>query len=150
MTVCIVTNFFSIEPTRRTNFTNSKKKNYMFWAFPLPIIRSYLLYIRQWYISCRYDDSFPAGSGWKSSSILTLLGSCHQTCKKYTIAECTVYNSWWRLRWSSGYHAGFWHQSLRVQTRPKPLDFYGRKNPQHAFLRRGSNRICPMSQLCGM
>ena len=33
---------------------------------------------------------------------------------------------------------------------PKPLDFYGRKNPQHAFLRRGSKRICPMSQLCGM
>ena len=28
--------------------------------------------------------------------------------------------------------------------------FYGRKNPQHAFLRRGSKRICPMSQLCGM
>jgi hypothetical protein len=25
----------------------------------------------------------------------------------------------------------------RVQTRPKPLDFYGRKNLQHAFLRRG-------------
>jgi hypothetical protein len=24
------------------------------------------------------------------------------------------------------------------------------KNPQHAFLRRGSERICPMSQLCGM
>ena len=22
-----------------------------------------------------------------------------------------------------------WHPSLRVQTRPKPLDFYGRKNP---------------------
>ena len=40
--------------------------------------------------------------------------------------------------------------SMRVQTRPKPLDFYCRKNPQHAFLRRGSKRICPMSQLCGM
>ena len=26
----------------------------------------------------------------------------------------------------------------------------GRKNPQHTFLRRGSKRICPMSQLCGM
>ena len=26
----------------------------------------------------------------------------------------------------------------------------GRKNPQDAFLRRGSKRICPMSQLCGM
>jgi hypothetical protein len=24
------------------------------------------------------------------------------------------------------------------------------KNPQHAFLRRGSKRICPMSQICGM
>jgi hypothetical protein len=24
------------------------------------------------------------------------------------------------------------------------------KNPQHAFLRRGSKRICPMSQLWGM
>ena len=42
------------------------------------------------------------------------------------------------------------HLVLRVQTRPKPLDFYGRKIPQHAFLRRGSKRICPMSQLCGM
>jgi hypothetical protein len=27
---------------------------------------------------------------------------------------------------------------------------YGRKNPQHAFLRRGSKRTCPMSQFCGM
>jgi len=39
------------------------KKLYMFWAFPLPIIRSYLLNIRQWYIPCRFDESFPAGSG---------------------------------------------------------------------------------------
>ena len=29
--------------------------------------------------------------------------------------------------------------------------FFGRpENPQYAFLRRGSKRICPMSQLCGM
>jgi hypothetical protein len=28
--------------------------------------------------------------------------------------------------------------------------FLGRKNPQHAFLRRGSNAVCPMSQLCSM
>ena len=28
--------------------------------------------------------------------------------------------------------------------------FFGRKNPQHTFHRRGSKRICPMSQLCGM
>ena len=28
--------------------------------------------------------------------------------------------------------------------------FFGCKNPQHAFHRRGSKRICPMSQLCRM
>jgi hypothetical protein len=28
--------------------------------------------------------------------------------------------------------------------------FFGRKNPQHAFLRKGSKAICPMSQICGM
>ena len=32
----------------------------------------------------------------------------------------------------------------------KAVEFFGRKNPQHAFLRRGSKRIFPMSQLCGM
>jgi hypothetical protein len=28
-------------------------------------------------------------------------------------------------------------------------DFSGRKNPQHAFLQRGSKAIGPMSQICG-
>ena len=37
----------------------------MFRTFPLPIIRSFLLYIRHWHISCRSDDSFQAGSGRK-------------------------------------------------------------------------------------
>jgi len=27
---------------------------------------------------------------------------------------------------------------------------FGRKNPQYAFLRRGSKAVCPMSQICGM
>jgi hypothetical protein len=30
------------------------------------------------------------------------------------------------------------------------VGFFGRKNPQHAFHRRGSKAICPMSQVCGM
>jgi hypothetical protein len=30
------------------------------------------------------------------------------------------------------------------------VEFFGRKNPQHAFLRRGSKSIGPMLQLCGM
>ena len=33
----------------------------------------------------------------------------------------------------------------RVRTRPKPSDFLGRKIPQHAFLRRGSKAVGPMS-----
>jgi len=28
--------------------------------------------------------------------------------------------------------------------------FKGEKNPQHAFLRRGSKAVCPMSQIWGM
>jgi hypothetical protein len=31
------------------------KKLYMFRAVPLPIIRSFPMYIRQWYMSCRFD-----------------------------------------------------------------------------------------------
>jgi uncharacterized membrane protein (DUF373 family) len=27
--------------------------------------------------------------------------------------------------------------------------FFGRKNPQHAFLQRGRKAVCPMSQICG-
>jgi hypothetical protein len=37
----------------------------------------------------------------------------------------------------------------RVQTRPKPSDFFGRKNPQHAFLRKGSKAVGPVSKICG-
>ena len=36
-----------------------------------------------------------AGSEWNCSSILILLANCLQTCMAYTIAVCTVENSWW-------------------------------------------------------
>ena len=62
----------------------------MFRAFPLSIIRSYLLYIRRWYIPCRFDDNLQAGSGWNCSCILTLLGSCHQNLQK--IYQCRMYS----------------------------------------------------------
>jgi hypothetical protein len=32
----------------------------------------------------------------------------------------------------------------------KAIRFFGLKNPQHAFLRRGSKAGCPMSQICGL
>jgi len=41
-------------------------KLYMFWASSVPIIRSYLLYIRHWHASCRFDDCFQAESGWNA------------------------------------------------------------------------------------
>ena len=46
--------------------------------------------------------------------------------------------------------AGLWYPSSRVQTRAKLSDFSGRKNPQHAFLRKGSKAVCHMSQIYGM
>ena len=36
----------------------------MFRAVPLPIIRSFPLYIWHWYMSCRFDDSFQSWPGW--------------------------------------------------------------------------------------
>jgi len=35
----------------------------MFRAVPLPIIRSFPLYIWYWYMSCKFDDRFQAGPG---------------------------------------------------------------------------------------
>ena len=34
-----------------------------------------------------------------------------------------------------------WYPSSLVKTLPKPSDFSGRKNPQHAFLRKGSKAV---------
>jgi len=44
----------------------------MFRAVPLPIIRSFPLYIRHWYtcMSCRFDDSFQARQGWSCLEVL--------------------------------------------------------------------------------
>jgi len=53
---------------RRTNFQiYPGTKLYMFRADPLPIIRSYPLYIRHWHMSHSSDDSLRAGSGWNFS-----------------------------------------------------------------------------------
>jgi len=52
----------------------------MFQTVPLPIIRSFSLYIQQWYMSCRFADSLGVASS-------------QQTCMTFTIAVCTVKNS---------------------------------------------------------
>ena len=43
----------------------------------MSIIRSFLLYTQQWYMSYRFADS------------------CQQTCMTYTNVVCTAKNSWW-------------------------------------------------------
>jgi len=63
----------------------------MFQIVPLSIIMSVSLYTQQWYMSYRFVDILQAGSGQNCSCILILLTSC----VTYTIAVCTVKNSWW-------------------------------------------------------
>ena len=80
-----VHNFFLIKPTDEIiSQIYFVKKLYMFRAGPLPIIRSFPLYIRHWYMSCRFDESFQARRL-----------KAHQTCMICTSAECTVEKSWW-------------------------------------------------------
>ena len=50
-----------------------------------------------------------------------------------------------RLRWSSGIVLAFSTQVRGFKPGPKRRIFWGRKNPQHAFLRRGSKAVGPMS-----
>ena len=45
---------------------------------------------------CNFADTLRAESGRNCCSVLILLASCQQTCMTYTIAVCTVKNSW---RW---------------------------------------------------
>jgi len=52
----------------------------------LSIIRSFSLYIQQWYKSYRFADSLRAGSG---RNVLILLANC----MTYTTAVCTEKNS---------------------------------------------------------
>jgi hypothetical protein len=72
-------------------------KLYMFRTVPLSIIRNFLLYTQQWYMSYRFADIYHCCVYWymlyRFSSILILLASCQQTCITFTIAVCTVKNS---------------------------------------------------------
>jgi len=50
---------FLIKPTDALIFQNLfLSRNYMFRAVPLPIVRSFPLYIRHWYMLCKFDDIY--------------------------------------------------------------------------------------------
>ena len=55
-----------------------------------------------------------------------------------------------RLRWSRGSVLPLSTQVRGFKPGRSRQDFSGRKNPQHAFLRKGSKAVGPMSQICGM
>ena len=63
-------------------------KLYIFRTVPLSIIRSFSLYIQQWYMSYRFADSLQAGSG-VSKPVWHIPLLCVYTVK----------NSWW---WTEG------------------------------------------------
>ena len=58
----------------------------MFRTVPKTIIRSFSLYIQQWYMSYRFADSLRAGSGRNCSYVLILLARCQH------IYHCCVYS----------------------------------------------------------
>jgi hypothetical protein len=53
-----------------------------------------------------------------------------------------------RLRWSSMRASGTRVRGFKPD-RSRGI-FFGRKNPRHAFRRKGSKAVCPISQICGM
>ena len=72
-------------------------KLYMFWTVPLSIIRSFSLYIQQWYMSYRFADSLRAESGWNTSRIrMELLfhpDPAHKlSANLYYLYHCCVYS----------------------------------------------------------
>jgi hypothetical protein len=79
---CIVIDFFlNNQPDALIIQIYCVTKLYMFWASSLPIIRSSLLYIRQFPSTVMM---FHPDCAWERSS---------KTCMKLTSAECTVENS---------------------------------------------------------
>jgi len=80
--------FLTIKPTRRTNFSN------LLWNETLHVSD---------HSSVHHQEFFTVHSAMvyviQVCRILILLTSYPQTCMTYTIAVCTVKNSWW---WTEG------------------------------------------------
>jgi hypothetical protein len=89
---CIVTNFFVTKPTKCTNFSN------LFWNEILHVSDTSFVHHQELFTvhsAMVYAIQFCRQLSSSSRMESILLESCLQTCKTYTIAECTVNNSWW-------------------------------------------------------
>jgi len=62
----------------------------MFRASSLPIIRSFLLYIRHWYVSCRFLMTVSNQNQDGASSILIQIGNGHY--KLHETYQCRMYS----------------------------------------------------------
>jgi hypothetical protein len=85
-----------------------------------------------------------------------LIGSCSPTFRDSVHPETSESNykptlrkiPEKRLQWSRGSVLNLWYPSSRVQTRPEAVRiFQGDKNPQHAFLQRGSKSLSHVADL---
>ena len=85
----IVTDFLlNNQPDAPIIQINSVIKFYMFRASSLPIIRSSILYIRHWQVSCRvFDDRFQAESVPSWLCLEAVIRNLHETyqCRMYSI-----------------------------------------------------------------
>jgi len=72
-----------IKQTRCTKFSN------LFWNKILHVSKNVSIHHQEFFT---VHTAMRAGSG---RFVLILLASCQQTCMTYTIAVCTVKNSWW-------------------------------------------------------
>ena len=62
--------------------------------------------------------------------------------------KAAVHIQW--LRWSRRSVPPLITQVRGFKPGQSRQDFSGQKNPQHAFFRKGSKGVNPMSQICGM
>ena len=81
--------FLIIKPTRCTNFSN------LFWKETPHVLDSSSVH-HQEFFTVHTAMGYVIYYCWiRMDSILILLASCQETCMTYTIAACTVKNSWW-------------------------------------------------------
>jgi len=92
---CIVIKFLKIKPTRCTNFSK-----FYFWNETLHVSDTSSVHHQEFFtvhtaMLCAIQVCGHSASRIRIKLRSILLASCQQTCMTYTIAVCTVRNSWW-------------------------------------------------------
>jgi hypothetical protein len=108
---------------------------------------------------CRLTDRWPTLNGWTSIILWGCMTAKADGPRLFNAEACCCYQGCPRgilfylcpdFSTSIDGFGGLVVSMLASGTQGRGFIFMNVKNPQHAFLRRGSKRICPMSQLFGM